>query len=255
VEEGSLSLDQPISGIVAASPEPNATARQLLTHTFGSPADLVYDHRLERTEALGAVIDACSGRSFRKGLMELFDSLAMVDSVPGPDAVRVLAADGAHAMGAVAARYARVLDRLAVPYAVDSRRRARPSEYSSQALTTTGGVVSTARDFALFDVALRNGLILRPGTLEAAWQPALGAGGNPLPHGYGWFVQPYGGQRIVWQFGVEDVASSLVMTLPDQRLTLILLANSSGLVRPFPLAAGDITVSPFARLFLGLFAR
>ena len=38
-------------------------------------------------------------------------------------------------------------------------------------------------------------------------------------------------------------------------LTLILLANSSGLARPFSLEAGDVTVSPFARLFLGIFVR
>jgi hypothetical protein len=35
-------------------------------------------------------------------------------------------------------------------------------------------------------------------------------------------------------------------------MTLVLLANSSGLVKPYPLSAGDVTVSPFARLFLGL---
>jgi len=38
-------------------------------------------------------------------------------------------------------------------------------------------------------------------------------------------------------------------------MTLILVANSDGLTRPFALAAGDITVSPFARLFLSLFVR
>jgi len=36
---------------------------------------------------------------------------------------------------------------------------------------------------------------------------------------------------------------------------LILLANSQGLVRPFNLSAGDVTVSPFARLFLSVFVR
>ena len=35
----------------------------------------------------------------------------------------------------------------------------------------------------------------------------------------------------------------------------ILLANSSGLARPFSLSEGDITVSPFARLFLSIFVR
>jgi hypothetical protein len=36
---------------------------------------------------------------------------------------------------------------------------------------------------------------------------------------------------------------------------MILLANSDGLARSFDLRAGDVAVSPFARLFLGLFIR
>ena len=36
---------------------------------------------------------------------------------------------------------------------------------------------------------------------------------------------------------------------------LILLANSDGLTKAFPMSAGDVNVSPFARVFLGLFAR
>jgi hypothetical protein len=36
---------------------------------------------------------------------------------------------------------------------------------------------------------------------------------------------------------------------------MILLANSDGLVKPFALTEGDVTLSPFARLFLGLFVR
>jgi len=47
----------------------------------------------------------------------------------------------------------------------------------------------------------------------------------------------------------------MIIMLPRRGLTLILLANSQGLARPFPLSAGDVTVSPFARLFLSIFAR
>ena len=47
----------------------------------------------------------------------------------------------------------------------------------------------------------------------------------------------------------------MILTAPLRGLTLILLANSSGLARPFSLEAGDVTVSPFARLFLGIFVR
>jgi hypothetical protein len=80
--------------------------------------------------------------------------------------------------------------------------------------------------------------------------------GQPLPHGIGWFVQTYEREPVVWQFGVADNASSsMVVTLPLRGLTLIMLANSSGLAQGFNLAAGDITASPFARLFLATFVR
>jgi len=38
-------------------------------------------------------------------------------------------------------------------------------------------------------------------------------------------------------------------------LTAILLANSDDLVKPFALASGDLTASPFGRLVLGLLVR
>jgi CubicO group peptidase (beta-lactamase class C family) len=112
------------------------------------------------------------------------------------------------------------------------------------------------RDLAKFDVALRDGRsILREDTLKSAWTAPNGRGGQ-LPHGMGWFVQTYNGEQIVWQFGVSAGAgSSLMVTLPSKGLTLILLANSDRLVRPLPLSEGDVTVSPFARVFCNLFSK
>ena len=46
-----------------------------------------------------------------------------------------------------------------------------------------------------------------------------------------------------------------MMTLPKRGLTLVLMANSDRLVKPLPLAAGNVTVSPFAKLYLSFFVR
>ena len=60
---------------------------------------------------------------------------------------------------------------------------------------------------------------------------------------------------MAWQFGVQrDAYSAFVMTLPQRGVTVVLLANSDGLVEPFSLANGDVSASPFARFFLGLFS-
>ena len=123
-------------------------------------------------------------------------------------------------------------------------------------MTPGSGLISTVHDLELFDLALKNGQLFRPDELAATWNPPVDGTGQPLPHAYGWFVQTLNGERVVWQFGVSDNASSsLLITLPRRGLTLILLANSHGLVRPFALADGDVSVSPFARLFFSLFAR
>jgi hypothetical protein len=123
-------------------------------------------------------------------------------------------------------------------------------------VTPAAGLISTVQDFAQFDLALKQGVLLRPDTLADMRRPALGAKGVALPHGLGWFVQSYNGEPIVWQYGIgANASSSLVVSVPGRGLTLVLLANSDGLVKPFALAAGNVTASPFVRLFLGSSGR
>lgn len=256
VEERRLSLDDRVGAFKPDSPEPDATIRQLLTHTSGPPGNLVFAYRPERLDPLWVAVGTCTDNSFRETLATLLEQIAMMDSVPGPDIVSLKPPAEGIPDPNEAARYAADLQRLATPYAVDSKVRASPSQYTSTTLTPWTGLISTVLDFAKFDLALRQGVLLRQETLDAAWRAPVGAGDQPLPHGLGWFVQTYNGQTVAWQFGLDEGASSsLVVTLPGRGFTLILLANSDRLVKPLPLAAGDVSVSPFARIFLNLFAR
>jgi D-alanyl-D-alanine carboxypeptidase len=253
--DGWLSFDDPVRKFAPASPDAGATIRQLLTHTTAGPKGLTFSYRPERLAPVAAAIAGCTDSSFRWGVSALFDQLAMADSVPGSD-VAALKAPAEGFTDPALERYAAALRRLATPYAVDARGRATPSSYVASTLTPASGMISTIVDLERFDLAVKAGIVMRPAWRALAWTPPLDGNGRPLPHGYGWFVQSYNGGQIVWQFGVSDNASSsLIITLPQRGLTLILLANSSGLVRPFDLAAGDVTVSPFARLFLSLFVR
>jgi len=256
VEEGRLSLDDRVGRFKPSSTEPDATLRQILTHTSGTPENPVFAYRPARLDPLKDAIRSCTDDSYRERLANLLVQLAMADSVPGPDMIHPEALTEGIPDTLAVERYTRVLSRLAMPYAVDQQRRASPSQYTATTLTPAGGLVSTVRDLAKFHLALKDGILLRPDTLALAWQAPVDRDGRRLPHGLGWFVQSYNGESIVWQFGVGDNgSSSLWMTVPGRGLTLILLANSTGLVKPLNLAAGDVTVSPFARLFLGLFVR
>jgi CubicO group peptidase (beta-lactamase class C family) len=181
----------------------------------------------------------------------------MWDSVPGPDIVKVVPPAEGVPHPADRERYASVLQRRATPYRVDSRGRASVSSYASSAavLSPSSGLVTTVRDLAKLDLALKQENLIESDTLSEAWSTPIGAEG-PLPHGVGWFVQNYNGEKVVWQFGMEENASSsLMIMLPDRGLTLILMANSDGLLRLYSPADGDVTLSPFAKLFLNLFVR
>jgi CubicO group peptidase (beta-lactamase class C family) len=253
VEEGRLSLDDRIGQFKSGSSEPNATIRQLLTHTTGASSNPIFDYRPERLEPLTAAVRACEGSSYRESLMNLFVRLAMRDSVPGPDAIHLEPPAEGIPDPAARERFTHVLQRLATPYSVDKQKRASPSKYPATTLTPASGLISTVWDIAQFDLDLKDGFLL-PETLALAWTAPSGVNGQPLPHGLGWFVQTYNGEKIVWQFGVgQNASSALVVMLPARGMTYILLANSTGLVEPLPMAAAQLMASPFVRVLLGFF--
>jgi CubicO group peptidase (beta-lactamase class C family) len=258
-EEGRLTLDDQIGSFKGVeTPEPETSIRQLLTHTHGPAIAPTFALRPERLAPFERIVRACAVDSYRENFANLLTRLAMIDSVPGANILSIRPpAEGVPHPDDVA-RYEAVLQRRAMPYVVDGRGRASQSVYprNAAALTPSTGLVASVRDLAKFDLALKQGILLEPGTLSAAWSAPLDATGQPLPHGLGWFVQYYNGEKVAWQFGVgEDASSSLMITLPSRGLTFIVMANSDRLVRPFPLEAGDVSISPFAKLFLTLFVR
>ncbi len=253
-EEGRLSLDDRAGRYDSTAAEPDATLGQLLTHTSGPREAPVFNYNPDRLKPMTRAVRACEDGSYRKTLANLFRRLTMRDSVPGLDVLTLVPPAEGIPEPEDADRYRAVLERLAKPYSVDKRGRATPSQYATTALAPGGGAISTVRDLAQFDLALRNGDLLKGTTLAKAWRNPVNQAGQPLPHGVGWFVQTYKDEPVIWQFGVEDNASSSLMVhVPSRHVTLILLANSDGLVRPFPLEQGDLDVSPFGRLILRMF--
>lgn len=145
---------------------------------------------------------------------------------------------------------------LAKPYHLDSAGAfARSPGPPPQGDGAAGGVVSTVLDLARFDVALDEGRLLGDASKEEMWRPGRSSTGAVLPYGIGWFVQRVDGRRLVWHSGWwERAYSALYLKLPDERLTLILLANSEGMWWGNPLDGAAVEKSPFAAAFLRRFA-
>ena len=143
----------------------------------------------------------------------------------------------------------------AKPYHVDSTGAlVRSQEPGPQGDGAAGGVISTVADLARFDLALDEGRLISPASKVEMWRPGRSSSGAVLPYGIGWFVQEVDGRRLVWHSGWwEQAYSAMYLKLPDERLTLILLANSEGLWWGNPLDQATVERSPFAAAFLRRF--
>jgi len=258
-----LSIDDPVSKFVPKAPEPNATLRMLMTHTSEKAGGLEFLYRMDRLAPLAPVIAECDDGSFkpaddgtfRSTVAKFLGRMAMVETVPGADVVDLEAGDEGFDQRTLD-RYKDLIARAPVQYAIDGKGRATPSpSASSPTLQPSGGLLTSVRDLEKFDLALKSGVLMSTSETVDAWTAPKSPTGLPLPHGVGWFVQTYNGEPLVWQFGESATSSSMMITAPRRGLTLILVANSAGLARGLNLAAGDVTVSPFAKVFLGLFAR
>jgi len=253
-EQGLISLDDLVGKYDESSPDAGETIRNIMRHTSGPAGAEVYAYRPERLVVLNRVVRACTNDSYRETLANTAAQVGMDDSMPGLDAPSLVPPAEGIPDAAAVERYTQILGRLAVPYAIDFQGNRARSQYAVTTLTPSGGFIASARDLALFDLAMKNGLLVRPDTRALTWQVPVTSTGQPLPYGLGWYVQSYHGELVAWQFGmIEQAASSMVITVPGRGLTLILLANSDGLVKPFALRDGDVTASLFARVFLGLF--
>jgi CubicO group peptidase (beta-lactamase class C family) len=255
VDQSYLEVNDLVTRWTPGYPETETTIGALLSHTA---TDGSFRYAPSRMSALKDVFEACAYHRYPQLLREeLFDQLAMVNSVPGQTLSAPTSDEATMFEPAKLERYADILRQLAIPYRVVNRLPIRNTDVSPAQLGFAQGVVTSALDLAQFDLAYDSGYLAQGTRLHALSQAF--ANGKPLPTGLGWFVQAYnreggGSEPVAWQFGViENAYSSLIVKVPNRRLTLILLANSDGLSAPFALEAGDVTTSIFARTFLKTF--
>ncbi len=138
---------------------------------------------------------------------------------------------------------------------LDAEGYVKPHLRPERELAGGAGIVSTVQDLARYDVALDTGALASDAVMTKLFTPAKAPDGTDLPYAYGWYVQRYKGETLYWHSGWDEEAgfSALVLKVPAQRLTLILLANGQGLWWGNPLDKAQVDASPFAQEFLERF--
>ena len=279
VQEGHLDLNAPVStfGITMERSTP-VTVWHLLSHTSIEPPGTRYRYDGNAFGRLTQVIERTSGKAFATELADrITHPLGLTHTAPNPDdphgfrslfvsldvsredierARFEFAASGfdrRRIQAALAQGYARSSGRWLWPTGLFGPMRPIPHGFT---LSATGGLAASAPDVARFSIALDGGHLLSDAMRARAWTPPLASDGRPLPYALGWFVQKIGGYGLVWHYGHGLESSSLIVKIPDRRVTFVILANSDGLSRWRGLGDdADVSASAAGTLFLNWYTR
>jgi len=235
------------------------TVRHHLTHTAQGAPGQAYRYNGFLYGWLSLVAEQASGTAFADLVVETITGpLGMTDTLPNQDPGRrdpILAARSQYYRVDPAGGYERSQwpsrEFAELIQMIDS-----DAVKSEGQLDAAAGMITTVRDLVKFDIAMDRNQIVSSASREAMFTPSRSDdSGQALPYGLGWFVQEQDGVKLVWHYGYAPYAySSLILKVPEQETTLILLANSDGASASFNLGAGDVLRSPFATAFLRRFA-
>jgi CubicO group peptidase (beta-lactamase class C family) len=253
VEQGKLDLNEPMSHYSTDFKDDSVRIKHLLSHTSeGTPGDR-YQYSGNRYDYLTKVIEKKYGQSFRNLIVRRFlDPLDMSESVPSHNVVDY-SDDWTDPLGKDnLAHYRSNLKKLAVPYTLYGDEIVR-AHYPPKNLGAAAGLLSTVVDMAKYDAAIDQHALIKAETQAIAWTPFVSNAGKPLPHGLGWFAEPYHGLKLIWHYGHWGTGfSATYLKVPEKNLSLILLANTEALSDPF-YQNGGIETNVFACTFLRMF--
>jgi len=252
VEQGALSLDDPIGGFFDGAPASwsTITVRHLAGHTSGlaEVRDRSTGASTQEVAAAAMMLPLAypTGSEARYGLTDFVVMTAIMEKVSGlayPDLVRreIVEPLGLSHTGFTMlreqgpVRAAGIMPGRARVYGWrEGDQRDEEFLYPVHAYAA-GGLYSSARDIATLMVALEDGRLLKPESFALLTSPAKLNDGRDGAFGVGWTFDRYHGLATVGHTGGPALAD--VMYVPSEHLTVIALTNQR---RFYPLLAHAI---------------
>lgn len=94
--------------------------------------------------------------------------------------------------------------------------------------TADGSLYLSVLDLVKWDAALQGDQLVTPTVRQSMWTPYTLSDGNAGPYGLGWFVSQRNGHAVVEHGGSWQGFDTHIAHFPDQRLTVVVLANLRG---------------------------
>jgi CubicO group peptidase (beta-lactamase class C family) len=238
-EDGKLSLDDPVTRFFPDAPVTwrGMTIRHLLSHTSGMgdyPED--FDVRRDYTEDEMLAVIKKAPLAFDPGERWSYSNLGyvtlgiLIGKASGRFYGDYLAERVFKPLGMSSARViseADIVPNRAAGYRLEGRELKNQTWVAPSVNTTAdGSLYLTLDDMLKWEAALAAGTPpLTRSLLERMWTPARLKDGETAPYGFGWFTRTAGARRLIFHAGAWQGFKCFIARFPDDRLTVILLAN------------------------------
>ena len=237
VEEGRIGLEDKIAAHIPDAPEAwrDITVRHLLSHTAGLKAEFMptlngrwlsdYTTAQMFEAAAKLPLDSTPGDRFCYSDTGYFLLGLIIENVSGKRYGEFLAARMFKPLGMTTTT---LLDQWAIiknfspGYDMRDGQLVHNRRYAQVELAPSYGILSTARDFAKWEVALASGRLVSQATLERMWTPPTLNNGLRSNYGFGWGLDEIRNHRVAEHGGGTG---TIIFCLPDDKLTVIVLAN------------------------------
>ena len=254
VQENKIGLDDLIGKYIHESPETwkAIKIRHLLTHTSGQQrdglpesgnglfADYTEDELIRSAAALPLL--SAPGTKYSYGNMD-YDLLAIIiERVSGESYGEFLQEHIFRPLGMTATRVkdrSTIVPNRAQAYLWDNNvlRRCDP-QVSPTRYIGSGSLLSTVTDLAKWDASLYTDRVLDAASRKAMWTPTKLADGTLTTYGFGWEISSVKGRTNLNHNGAMDGFVGNISRFVDDRLTVIVLTNQSGLSNTGRIATG-----------------
>ena len=241
VKENKIDLNAPVADYGISLSE-NGIVRviHLLTHTSEGIPGSHYKYNGDRYSLLSTVIQSATSNTFHQLAADrIMRSLGIQNTAPSD--MQLAKLDGFDTTA--------LKQNTAQGY---NSNGAQPVDYP-KGFSTAAGLISNIDDMLTYASAFDGNVLLTDDLKANVFSPIISNDGKTLPYGLGWFIQQMEGVKITWHYGYWVGMSSLIIRVPEKKLSFVLMANSDMLSAPYPLGNGDLWVSPYAKEFLKSF--
>jgi CubicO group peptidase (beta-lactamase class C family) len=145
------------------------------------------------------------------------------------------------------------IPRIVTTYNWDKKDQQLKPDKNLQGQTTlypSAGLLTTIDDLAAYSTALDQNTLLTAESYKKMTSPFISINGHANPYGLGWATQQIDGRNVHWGYGYGDSYATLLVRIPQEKMTFILLSNSAAASEGFYLGSGgNVLQSAFGNAF------